>query len=166
MKPPKFADAHFACSPADCKLNVERNARQNSSTLHVVVCTALIASGISACAPVFSSDRYQTTDPGRSSRAIQDGERSSAAIDKDKTLQRVMTIITEHLGAKPGSIKPDEDCQRDLGVDSLDSVEILMALEEEFNIEIAESDFEHLKTPRQTADFIKRLATLQKNRVP
>lgn len=68
---------------------------------------------------------------------------------------RVKNIIAQQLGVDPKDVKPDSSFIDDLGADSLDTVELVMALEEEFNAEIPDSDAEHLTTVQKTIDYIK-----------
>lgn len=70
------------------------------------------------------------------------------------TLETLTTILVENLGVDAGIITPESDIVDDLGADSLDTVEITMAIEDEFNIEIPDSDAETLKT---VADIVKYL---------
>jgi len=59
---------------------------------------------------------------------------------------KVKSIIVEQLGVKPEEITPTASFIDDLGADSLDTVELVMALEEEFSIEIPDEDAEKLTT--------------------
>ena len=68
--------------------------------------------------------------------------------------QRVKKIIAEQLGVNEAEIKNDSSFVDDLGADSLDTVELVMALEEEFDIEIPDEDAEKMTT---VADAIKYL---------
>lgn len=68
---------------------------------------------------------------------------------------RVIAIIAQQLGVPAEAIKPESSFMDDLGADSLDTVELVMALEEEFNAEIPDSDAEHLTTVQKTIDYIK-----------
>lgn len=65
---------------------------------------------------------------------------------------KIKTIIAEQLGVKPEEVTPNASFIDDLGADSLDTVELIMALEEEFNVEIPDEDAEKMKT---VADAIK-----------
>jgi acyl carrier protein len=65
---------------------------------------------------------------------------------------KIKTIIAEQLGVKPEEVTPNASFVDDLGADSLDTVELIMALEEEFNVEIPDEDAEKMKT---VADAIK-----------
>jgi acyl carrier protein len=58
--------------------------------------------------------------------------------------EKVKSIIAEQLGVKIEEVKPEASFIDDLGADSLDTVELIMALEEEFNIEIPDEDAEKM----------------------
>ena len=68
--------------------------------------------------------------------------------------QRVKDIIVEQLGVKPDQVTPEAKFIEDLGADSLDTVELVMALEEEFEIEIPDEDAEKITTVQQAVDYI------------
>jgi len=70
--------------------------------------------------------------------------------------ERVRKIIVEQLGVKEADVTPDASFVDDLGADSLDTVELVMALEEEFEIEIPDEDAEKITTVRQVVDYIER----------
>ena len=72
------------------------------------------------------------------------------------TLERVMKAIAEQLGTHPGNVKPDSNLFTDLGADSLDQVEICMAVEDEFEVEIPDDEAEAIDTPQGYVDWIKR----------
>jgi len=65
---------------------------------------------------------------------------------------KIKTIIADQLGVKLEEVMPKASFVDDLGADSLDTVELIMALEEEFEIEIADEDAEKIKT---VGDIIK-----------
>ena len=69
--------------------------------------------------------------------------------------ERVKKIIAEQLGVEEDDVVPDAKFVEDLGADSLDTVELVMALEEEFEIEIPDEDAEKLQTVSAAVDFIK-----------
>lgn len=69
--------------------------------------------------------------------------------------EKVKDIIAEQLGVKKEEIKPESSFVDDLGADSLDTVEIVMALEEEFAIEIPDEDAEKMSIVGQAIDYIK-----------
>ena len=68
--------------------------------------------------------------------------------------QKVKSIITEQLGVDESEVTPEADFVDDLGADSLDTVELVMALEEEFGIEISDEDSEKIKTVGDVVKYI------------
>ena len=73
----------------------------------------------------------------------------------DEIFEKVKNIIIEQLGASESSITLEASFIDDLGADSLDIVELIMALEEEFDIEIPDSDAEKVATVGDVVDYIK-----------
>ncbi len=69
--------------------------------------------------------------------------------------QRVKEIIVEQLGANESEVKPEAKFVDDLGADSLDLVELVMALEEEYNMEISDEDAEKILTVGDAIEYIK-----------
>ncbi|MFZ5864182.1 MAG: acyl carrier protein [Nitrospirota bacterium] len=67
---------------------------------------------------------------------------------------RVKKIITEQLGVDDEDVTPEANFVEDLGADSLDTVELVMAFEEEFGIEIPDEDAEKILTVQQAVDYI------------
>ncbi|MAA70170.1 MAG: acyl carrier protein [Bermanella sp.] len=74
-------------------------------------------------------------------------------------LQQVVEVVVEQLGVEAGQVKPESHFIEDLGADSLDTVELLMALEEKFDCEIDEASAEKLTRVSDIVDFIKTLET-------
>ena len=72
--------------------------------------------------------------------------------------ERVKKIIGEQLGVEEDEITPEASFVEDLGADSLDTVELVMALEEEFGIEIPDEDAEKILTVGKALDYIKEKA--------
>ena len=68
--------------------------------------------------------------------------------------QRVKKIVAEQLGVNEADIKLESTFVDDLGADSLDTVELVMALEEEFETEIPDEDAEKITTVQQAIDYI------------
>lgn len=66
--------------------------------------------------------------------------------DVDATIVRLRAVVAEQLGVEAAEINAEANIQDDLGADSLDVVEMLMALEELFDIEIPDGDAEHMRT--------------------
>ena len=69
--------------------------------------------------------------------------------------QKVKQIIAEQLGKNEADIKNESSFIEDLGADSLDTVELVMALEDAFKIEIPDEQQENLRTVQQAIDFIQ-----------
>ena len=69
--------------------------------------------------------------------------------------ERVKKIIVEQLGVKEEDVKPEASFVEDLGADSLDTVELVMALEEEFDIEIHDEEAEKITTVQSAIDYVQ-----------
>ena len=68
--------------------------------------------------------------------------------------ERVKKIVAEQLGVFAGDIKPESNFVDDLGADSLDTVELVMALEDEFELEVDDTEAEAIKTVQQAIEYI------------
>ena len=68
---------------------------------------------------------------------------------------RVINVVVEQLGVNKDQVKLESSFINDLGADSLDTVELVMALEEEFDTEIPDEDAEKIGTVHQAVDYIK-----------
>ena len=68
--------------------------------------------------------------------------------------ERVRKIVVEQLGVKENEVTPESSFVDDLGADSLDTVELVMALEEEFETEIPDEDAEKITTVKQAIEYI------------
>jgi len=73
--------------------------------------------------------------------------------------EKVKEIIVEQLGVDPEEVTMEASFVNDLGADSLDTVELVMALEEEFNIEIPDEEAEKLDTVGKAIDYINKHKT-------
>ena len=71
------------------------------------------------------------------------------------TFARVQAIVEEQLGVEASKITPESDFQKDLGADSLDVVELIMAFEEEFDINVNDDAAGDIKTVQQVIDYIE-----------
>ena len=69
--------------------------------------------------------------------------------------QRVKKIVAEQLGVNEADVKSESSFVNDLGADSLDTVELVMALEEEFECEIPDEEAEKIATVQQAVDYVK-----------
>jgi acyl carrier protein len=74
-----------------------------------------------------------------------------AAVD-----EKVKQIIVEQLGVDEGEVTPNASFVDDLGADSLDTVELVMAFEEAFDIEIPDEDAEKIKTVKDAVEYINK----------
>lgn len=72
----------------------------------------------------------------------------------EKVEQRIKKIVAEQLGVNEAEIKNESSFVDDLGADSLDTVELVMALEEEFECEIPDDAAEKIQTVKDAIDFI------------
>lgn len=70
--------------------------------------------------------------------------------------ERVKKIIIEQLGVKAEAVTDTASFVDDLGADSLDTVELVMALEEEFGVEIPDSEAENIRTVQQAFEYIDK----------
>ncbi|AXA35093.1 MAG: acyl carrier protein [Candidatus Hydrogenedentota bacterium] len=69
--------------------------------------------------------------------------------------QKVREIVAQQLGKNVDQVTPEASFRDDLGADSLDVVELVMALEEEFGVEIPDEDAEKIQTVGQAIDYLK-----------
>lgn len=80
----------------------------------------------------------------------------------DKPIEeKVKDIIVEQLGVNPEQVTPTASFIEDLGADSLDIVELVMAFEEEFSVEVPDEDAEKLQTVGDVINYIKERAKQQ-----
>ena len=73
-----------------------------------------------------------------------------------ETADRVKKIVVEHLGVEQDKVTEDASFIDDLGVDSLDIVELVMAFEEEFGVEIPDDAAEKISTVKDAIDYIEQ----------
>jgi acyl carrier protein len=69
---------------------------------------------------------------------------------------KIKTIVVEHLGVDESKVTPEASFIDDLGADSLDTVELVMAFEEAFNVEIPEDAAERIATVQDAIDYITK----------
>lgn len=74
----------------------------------------------------------------------------------DEIFERIKKIIVEQLGVDESSVTMDASFIDDLGADSLEIVDLIMAMEGEFNISIPDEDAENLSTVRDAVEYIRR----------
>ena len=74
------------------------------------------------------------------------------------TYERLSKIVVEQLGVDEADVKPEASFVDDLNADSLDLVELVMSLEEEFGTEISDEDAERIRTVQDAVDYIEKHA--------
>jgi len=72
--------------------------------------------------------------------------------------EKVRDIIVDKLGVAADKVKPDAHFIDDLGADSLDTVELVMAFEEEFNVEIPDDDAQQITTVKSAVEYLSKKA--------
>ena len=85
-------------------------------------------------------------------------------VEPENIPNRAKRIIAERLKVSEDQIADDTNMARDLGMDSLAGVEIVMDLEEEFGVEIPDTDAERLTTFKQAIDYIQKKLTQEKKK--
>ena len=76
--------------------------------------------------------------------------------------EKVKQIVIEQLGVEEGEVTPTASFVDDLGADSLDRVELVMAFEEAFNLEIPDEDAEKISTVKEAVEYIEKHAKVSK----
>jgi acyl carrier protein len=82
--------------------------------------------------------------------------KAGAGIPMSDISERVKKIVVEHLGVEESKVTPEASFIDDLGADSLDTVELVMAFEEAFGVEIPEDAAEKISTVRDAVDYIEK----------
>ena len=81
-----------------------------------------------------------------------------AVATKKEIVERVKQIVSEQLGVDEAEVTPSASFADDLGADSLDQVELVMALEEEFDLSISDEDTEKIRTVQDAIDYVDKHA--------
>lgn len=82
-------------------------------------------------------------------------------MNQEEILAKLKAIVMDRLSVDENQIKPEASFVEDLSADSLDIVELIMGIEEEFDIEIPDEDAEKLTTVGEAAEYIKSKLTSQ-----
>lgn len=77
-----------------------------------------------------------------------------SSVSKEEILVKLKPIVAEQLGVDEADVKEDASFTEDLNADSLDLVEMIMSLEEQFNIKISDEDAEKITTVNEAVDYI------------
>ncbi len=81
-----------------------------------------------------------------------------AVAAKKEVTEKVKQIVSEQLGVDEAEVTPSASFTDDLGADSLDQVELVMALEEAFNMEVGDEDAERILTVQNAIDYVDKHA--------
>lgn len=74
----------------------------------------------------------------------------------DENLVRLQTIVGKQLSINPSRVKPDAEFTKELGADSLDIVELIMAIEDEFEIDIEDQAASRIATVQDALDYLEK----------
>jgi acyl carrier protein len=85
-----------------------------------------------------------------------------AGTSKKEMVEKVKLLVSEQLGVDEAEVTPSASFVDDLGADSLDQVELVMALEEAFDLEIDDEDAEKIRTVQDAIDYIDKHAKVSK----
>ncbi len=76
-------------------------------------------------------------------------------VSVDQTMEKIKKIIVDQLGVEEAAVVPEASFVEDLGADSLDVVEMIMAFEEELDLDIPDEDAEKIATVQDVVDYIR-----------
>ena len=81
-------------------------------------------------------------------------ERGVMAASREEVYERVKEVLTEQLGVEEGEITEEASFQEDLDADSLDLVELIMELEDQFGLKISDEDAQKIETVGQAVEYV------------
>lgn len=93
---------------------------------------------------------------GTQARAMAEG---STYLPKEQVTERVVNVVKNFQKVDPSQVSPEANFNKDLGLDSLDSVEVMMAIEEEFGVEIPDAEADKIETCGQAIDYLAQHPT-------
>ncbi|KAL9234333.1 hypothetical protein vseg_009216 [Gypsophila vaccaria] len=82
------------------------------------------------------------------------GSHGSGHITKDEVTERILAVVKDFPKIDPSKVTPDVHFQRDLGLDSLDNVELVMAIEEEFKLEIPDLEADKIDSCKLAIEYV------------
>eukprot|EP00922_Rhytidocystis_sp_ex-Travisia-forbesii_P021864 GHVS01032023.1.p1 GENE.GHVS01032023.1~~GHVS01032023.1.p1 ORF type:complete len:178 (+),score=51.61 GHVS01032023.1:136-669(+) len=100
--------------------------------------------------PNFSSSFSAAIRPHNDNNNNNSSQLNAAVLDD------VQAVVIEQLGVDKEKVQPESNFIKDLGADSLDSVELVMALEEKFGVDIPDEEATNIKTVQQAVDYIEK----------
>ena len=80
----------------------------------------------------------------------------------DDLLKKIVSIVVDKLDVEEDKVTVDAQFIDDLGADSLDTVELIMEIEEQFEIDIPDEDAEKIQSVKDALDYIKRISEIEK----
>lgn len=87
---------------------------------------------------------------------MQGAKEEKRTMEETDMLEKLIEIVAEQLHVEETEVKPETDFKEDLRADSLDLFELVMALEEEYDVEIPTEDLEKLTTVQAVLDYLKQ----------
>ncbi|WFD37795.1 mitochondrial acyl carrier protein [Malassezia japonica] len=121
------------------------------SSLQMIPRTLRATPAIARAAPAM---RMQAARMPATLPSFARGYASGGGLTQEQIQQRITDVIKSFEKVDPSTITPTASFTGDLGLDSLDSVEVVMAIEEEFNIEIPDAEADNITTVNQAVDYI------------
>lgn len=91
---------------------------------------------------------------------------STAELSPQEILPRIAKLVSEQLGIEQASITAEQSLEKDLGCDSLDLVELVMALEDEFEIEVSYEEESAVATIGDAVTLVQKLTTSAQSKIP